>query len=424
MASIMVLFMNFLTYAQSSNWKLTLNDVRVNRQREGSGDRPYFNIIYFRVKFAQPGSTVVEVHSREPHDWVSKREYNLGILRRGDHMSEGEQLTIPWWIANEEWRNVPMQSISSLIRRFPTEGNRVVDGVEIFGAMIVSIDNNNTPPHFVRDMLGKIANNLRPFFQRFENRSFALSTALALSSEATAESTISALQKQLLNATNVFGTSDAIDWTLGSTFNIDRITGVHIFLFPNLSDFATMDRNGVSGCGGAPTCFNWAALIAPPSEFRNREFIFSGEGAEYRVRANLIPTSCDFSNEIRNIRIKTRTGDDDLRGGSEAKVGLVLTSGRIVTVGVLNENRGLGSRSDFTQEFRMTEVVNVSDVSAIRIFFTPGSCIGCTGDNWDLAAIDFTYTGRTSTRRNLFSKQEVKRFTGESREHRLVLTCR
>ncbi|MEM6725398.1 MAG: hypothetical protein AAF598_15260, partial [Bacteroidota bacterium] len=188
-----------------NNWQLILESVTVEQQRENDGDRPYLNVIYFRSKIGKRGSTKVEVRSREPNDWVSKREYNNGRLSRGDHMSNREMLNIPFWMGHHEWRNVNVVPL-----------NQAHKG-EIFGALVIAMDNNNTPPHVVRNLLQKIADLAAQFLrQEVESSRILLS---ASGGQIIDEDEIKDMAIDMVSA------SDIIDllfqYTVGSTFNPD-----------------------------------------------------------------------------------------------------------------------------------------------------------------------------------------------------------
>ena len=58
--------------AEADDIRLLLDRVQVVREREASGDRPYFATIAFRSTLNRRGSTSLRVIENEPHDWVSK----------------------------------------------------------------------------------------------------------------------------------------------------------------------------------------------------------------------------------------------------------------------------------------------------------------------------------------------------------------
>src|SRR5262249_12575370 len=126
----------------------------------GGGDRPYFNLITFQTQMFTPGSTKVQVIEREPHDWVSKDEFNgNGTLLKGkDHMLEGDSLPIPNWMGQFEWNGgqwLDLQNVKTL--------NDLK--VMLLGAVIISVDNHNTPPGMIRDLLDQAAQGLNSQLQ-------------------------------------------------------------------------------------------------------------------------------------------------------------------------------------------------------------------------------------------------------------------
>ena len=82
----------------TSTLRLRLEDVTVQQARERDGDRPYFPALWFRSKLNTRNSTQVQLREQEPHDWVSKPEWNRGRLLNADHMMRGSQLPIPAWM--------------------------------------------------------------------------------------------------------------------------------------------------------------------------------------------------------------------------------------------------------------------------------------------------------------------------------------
>jgi hypothetical protein len=130
------------------NFRMKFANVRVVRQREASGDRPYFYTLFFRLPLVGRGAITVDALGFEPNDWVSKPEYN----RSGrDHMSAGQSLPLPFWMSEHTW---------SRITPGTTTGTPIVLP-EVMGAIVISFDNNNTPPHVMKGLLTKVSGLLR-----------------------------------------------------------------------------------------------------------------------------------------------------------------------------------------------------------------------------------------------------------------------
>jgi hypothetical protein len=186
-----------------ATWRLNLDRVRVMTPREASGDRPYFASLVFRSCFGGVGTSRVDVIERQPHDWVSKPEYRGAVrLLRGDHMTRNEMLPIPEWMGRFEWAGLPLVDVGSsgLPARPPW----------IFGVVIFSFDNNNTPPHVIRNILNTVRENMLGVLRSGVERATGVSNV------------VSQLSEGVENFRNAF------QLTVGSTFNPDKPTGIHL----------------------------------------------------------------------------------------------------------------------------------------------------------------------------------------------------
>lgn len=378
-----------------SNWQLFLDDVTTTRIRESSGDRPYFNVIYFRSRINQAGSAVVELRSREPNDWVSKREYNLGRIR-GDHMNAGENLLIPWWMGQHEWRDIRVVSNTDLA---------AATRAEIFGAIVVSLDNNNTPPHVVRDILGKGRDILHTLLREQVESGRILGNAISGNFSPLAQRA-ETLAREAVSGIKIIEYLTQL--TVGSTFNPDQVTGIHIFMFPAISGLTPIAQQGSFNLPGGPV--TWSMNIATPAAF-NRTLAFTGSGAQYSVRARLAEAPCTANPTISSLTIRVRTGEDDLRQNSQAEAFVILRDGRTVNQN-LNNGANWPNRSDNRQTLRLPANVRLTDISTFGLRFASGSCLGCTGDNWNVDALSVS-AGTTL----LLSRQgfPLERFTADSR---------
>ncbi|NJN23121.1 MAG: hypothetical protein HC810_00195 [Acaryochloridaceae cyanobacterium RL_2_7] len=129
-----------------STWRMNLSELEIIRQREASGDRPYFAIIQFRSRFGTRGSTQVNVISHEPHDWVSKPALRGTLPSGRDHMFAGERTTLPFWMREIEWRNLNQVSDPRVDGRLDPARLEAALRMDVVGVVIVGLDNNNTPP--------------------------------------------------------------------------------------------------------------------------------------------------------------------------------------------------------------------------------------------------------------------------------------
>jgi hypothetical protein len=163
----------------------------------------------FRSCFGGSGTSNVQLVEREPHDWVSKPEHRGGVrLARGDHMSAGETLRIPSWMGRFEWGGLPLADVS---RGLPTSAPW------LFGVAIVSFDNNNTPPHVIRNIMQTLRGNLQRVLQA------EVETGRVLTWGA---DDWGRLQQALTGGLETF--RNAFQLTVGSTFNPDKPTGIQL----------------------------------------------------------------------------------------------------------------------------------------------------------------------------------------------------
>ena len=268
-------------------WRLDLDRVTVVRARESGGDRPYFVALPFSSCFGREGTSQVTLVEREPHDWVSKPEYRAGVrLARGDHMSAGESLPIPDWMGHFEWAGLPMAEVS---RGTPTSPPW------FFGVVLLEFDNNNTPPHVIRNMMGRVRDNLLGVL-----RSEVESTDILFWSS----DDWGRLQMQMSAGLGTF--VDAFQLTIGSTFNPDKPIGIHLLAWYAATDTINMRQAPptfqLTFTGGDRVEASQQLQRPRPGAF---SLDFRGSGSVTRVDARL---ERDGGEPLSWQRVNERTG--------------------------------------------------------------------------------------------------------------------
>ncbi len=363
------------TAQAQDNWRLYLDTVRVEQAREGGGDRPYFNTIIFRSRLMTPGSTQVELRSREPNDWVSKSEYNFGGLRGGNHMLAGDQLAIPWWMGQHEFRDV----------RIVKTSDPDVLHAEIFGAMIVSLDNNNTPPHLVRGQLQKVVDQVTQVLREQVETGAILGCFISPNCFTDTLGGIG-LRNDLF---------ELLGLAIGSTFNPDQLTGVQILLFPTLDGYNFNLPPIVKNGYGGPFTIGVPVLRTPTN--LSGTLRFEGSGARYSVNYRFLRDTDKAETPATALTWYIRTGEDDLRAGSQAQAYATLCDGREITL-ALNNGAEWGKRSNNYRTLFLPAGTRLGDLRTIGLRFAPGSSGAFdTGDNWDVDAVKVLYSTPTGS---------------------------
>lgn len=383
-----------LAAVQRKSYRIEINQVRVERQREGSGDRPYLVMMPFQTRFNTPRTTSVRLVESEPHDWVSKRQYNRGLGGR-DHMRRGDRLNLPWWMGNAEFRRVEVRD--DVLR----------EGMPwLFGAVIVSLDNNNTPPHVVRNLLKQVRARLEGLL-RTEVERGRLLRGVALNRDAM----IRRIRERVPGlAGDLVKNLDAniFDWTFGSTFNPDKITGIQVYLWPGMTGVAAGSTSGTQRLAG--DTLHWRAEWGtPPNTIQPLNFTARGSNAEYRYSGVLRELRPD-SRGVSHADILLKTGHDDLRSGSQLTVTLHGARGQRAVFPNINRSRSLPQHSDaqFTQ--RLPAGWRASDLHRVDLRFT-GS-----GDNWDFEGIGVRLRGSV-TQVALIDTDDIRIASGRTRSY-------
>ncbi len=366
------------------SWRLRLDRVTVDDQRESGGDRPYFITIVFRSRIACSHSTVVSVVEREPHDWVSKSEYQHGArLRRGDHMSPGESLAIPAWMGTVTWDAMPVVATNA--------AGVPLDLPWVFGAMVLAIDNNNTPPHEMRRLGEQVAANLQAVLQANVEPVSALRLARAGLPREAQDSLAIQLGRGLDDFERI------LQMTVGSAFQPDRVVGIQVFLWPAVQGLPRQDLAFPIRLSQPRSSIGVQIHQQAPAPFE-RTLQFEGSGARYTVSARLERVSVPVADTltIRALQLGITTGDDNLRDDSDVQLlvefrdprtGNVMLAPFAVNRNARGQRYGLGSR----QEWQKLERVegrqwHVGDIRRVGVRFEQGGG-GVGKDNWDMDAV-------------------------------------
>ncbi len=397
-------------------WRLKLQDVRVIQQRERDGDRPYFAIIQFRSRFATRNSTVVNVLCHEPHDWVSKREFRGSLPANQTHLHQNQQVNLPFWMQEIEWRGASAIPSPFVGDRFDlARATPEIARTEILGVDVIGLDNNNTPPHAVRNLLNLISNALEQTLREKVERS-AVVQAADPQFQRNLESRLEDI------ATSMISIENAVDLlgqlTIGSTFNPDQITGIQVLVIPALDSFPTKQ--------GSRTINLPTTVTAGPVEARSvtralqpwsDTWTFKGSGAEYRVQASLNRAPC--SSQIRHLTVSMLSGDDGLRQNSVLSLELEVT-GREPMILSLGEGDGDRRHSMIRRTVNLSQPIQRNDLKKIGLRFSSSSGAFEGHDNWTLGALHVHHGSETLL---ATSGNPLVRFSGNNRRAMFDVSC-
>lgn len=414
------------TPAAADQVRFQLRDVRIETQREASGDRPYFTALAFRVRLCNARTPpVVEVLEREPHDWVAYSEHNGGRLAT-DHMFRGSTVPVPTWMGEHTFNNV------TLLPFIQPNGNFVVlSDVEILGVAYFSFDNNNTPPHVIRGLMndarGILQTVLHTELQRQRPPVDGQPRGCAAVLRGMTGGDPGIFSRNLQTELQAVAGRVIDGWriaevlfqlTLGSTFNSDQPTGVNIVMVPTVTG---LPAEFAAAAGGPPTEYRIPTVgaiqvqttLLSPVTTTNTALTFTGAGADYRSRFNLHVTASAPVQNATQVRLRIRTGGDDLRGGNDNVFASVRVARRWRREVQLN--RGGERWADNTSHDVMIPIgtTPVSDIEAIRLRTTFGG--GTGGDNWNMDSIQVDWRGMGGVGGAL-GTHGFKRFTGDERE--------
>jgi hypothetical protein len=384
-----------------------MDNVVVDEARDSGGDRPYFATILFQTQFFTPNSTLVQVVDRQPHDWVSKNEYNgNGTLLKGiDHMLPGDSLPIPSWMGQMEWDNLMWNTVPDLIK----QGN-LKPPIMVLGAAVVAIDNENTPPDQIHNLLTQLANGLQQqLVAQVESGSILSGISLLNPQQAAAD-----LTQRFINLGNTAVLSikpDVIGLLVTSIGNPDIPVGVHLLVMPVIPGITAQAGSDTVNIPGCSVSLNF--LARSPENFATT-LVFRGCSAAYRVNARIVPDFVPPPPPQNNnqpdptladtITISTFTGSDDLRSASTAQATIGIKGRSPMVVNLNDPNQGFDSNKPQSRTFVISPPARYGDIESITLHVVQGQCGGCTDDNWDVDSLNVTCNGVNLGTQQLLAK--------------------
>jgi hypothetical protein len=114
--------------------------------------------------------------------------------------------------------------------------------------------------------------------------------------------------------------------------------------------------------------------------------------------------------EVRGLSITIRTGDDDLRGGSDVSVRVPGVTTAFVS---LNGGAGLGNGSVHTGSITLPPGTRAEQVTSLEFRYRSGDCVACTTDNWNVDELLVSYSSPGGVSGSLFAARghPLVRFT-------------
>jgi len=389
-----------------------LDNITVNEARNQDGDRPYFITILFQTQLNTPGSTTVRVVESEPHDWVAK-DNNPILLGGADRMRPGKSLPIPKWMGTFQWENIQwntMQGLTSQCLQDPQcaqDPNTFKPQIMLMGAAVMALDNHNTPPHMLRDLVNRLANGLKQeLVAQVETGN--IMNGLMLLFILNPPQALNALQDRLKQLADDAAQRmkldfwDALGVLIGSLCDPDMPVGANVMLFPALPGIPQVSSTNefpfpIVNCSG-PTGFGSVGvqtLVRPPDNFATT-LPFVGMGAVYRVNARMVP---DFvpppppPNQpdpyvATIVRISVHTGGDNLNSDSTAQATITIKNRSPETFNLNFPNQGFDDYKDNPQnqrDFPLSSPAPYLDLLSItvRVVQQDPNC-NAFCDNWNV----------------------------------------
>ena len=400
---------------QAVPWRLTLERVHVEQQREGGGDRPYFVSVAFESQLFRRGTTRVEVVEREPHDWVSKPEYRAtGRVAAGrDHLFVGESLPIPAWMGDVRWQPVIL-----------AEPDLSAANARLFGVIVLGFDNNSTPPHAMRG-LAEQAGVWLDRFLRERVESGRIASAVNLRTGTVSEEALNAqfleFGLQILHELDAGRILETLfQATVGAAFNPDKLVGVHVLLFPAVQGIALAERSKAFSVPLLGEDVQVRLLVATP-EVMNRTLLFEGDGARYTVPFRLTSAQFAATAPEGQLDLRLASGRDGVRRNSRARAVVTLRDGRTGPTAELNNGAEWADFSEHEAIVLLPPGTRLGDVEHLTVTYESGS----TGpfdsyDNWDLDAVTVALDGGAGVVKVARGRPLI-RFTGDTRTFTIPL---
>lgn len=399
-------------------WRLSIEEIRVAQARESGGDRPYFSIIQFQSRFSSRRSTEVSVISHEPHDWVSKSNLRGRLPAGGDHMFAGELTEPPFWHKTLEWRDLRVLPAPPAGRVSPGDIDPRLVNLPIVGAVILMFDNNNTPPHNVRNLSVRLAEKIEEVLDEEVARSNVLA-ALRPDFRRGLERRIEALAEDLFSDAEI--AELALQMTVGSTFNPDKLIGLQVVMLPALDSFPVSESTRLLPnlpliTDGRVPARTLVRSLQPWEE----TLAFSGSGADYLVRVDLDRVACTDGGPIESLSVSMLSGDDGLRDNSTLTLELDRGPGRSALSVNLGRGDGDSRHSAFVRTARLPEAMPRAQLRGLRLRQDSGGSPTQGRDNWTLNALEVRAGDTVLASR---SGQPLHRFTGQQPVLELSLAC-
>lgn len=409
----LLLALGSAAHAQDT-WELSLNDVTVERARESGGDRPYFAVLTFQAQALNRRATRVELYEREPHDWVSKPEYRGSTrLRLGAHMSQGETLPVPDWMGRH---------LFDPVTTVPAGASSLEQAsAPIYGLLIVALDNNNTPPHAIRETLSVV----RDWFERFLDEQIGRGQiASTIQDGRINEDTLESAFRDFIG--EAFSDLDkglvlktAVDYAVGSWGNPDHLVGLHALVFPAIADADEIRQTTFIDVPVLATdTVGVSFRVGPPTALTREPLIFEGSGARYQLRVSLTSARPTADLHVGGLTLRIRTGDDDLREGSHIRATAYDRRGVSLGSTDLNGGQRWADRQEHTVRLPFRSPVLLADVGRVDLAFTSGP--GLSGDGWKVDMISVFENPATSA---LWSRQgrPLHEFSGDRPSYSITL---
>jgi hypothetical protein len=363
---------------------LDLLDVTVEDPHDASGgDRPYFATILFQTQGSTDGSTVVSVVDQPPHDWVAQ----AGI----DHMHAGDSLPIPRWMGAMEWNDLQWHTIPDLI-----QNSIAHPPIMVMGALVIAMDNRNTPPGAIHDLLTQLATALQQQLVT-DVESGNLFTGITWLNQVQAAQQLNTRAIALANAAIAKVQPDLIGLLISSLGDPDIPIGVNLLLMPAVPGLGTLSA---SGTVSIPSFCNLSVnlLERSPVNFSTQLF-FRGCNASYRVNARVTP---DFvpptppPNQpdptlVEIVSVETKTGDDDLRSDSTAQATIKIKNRSSVVFNLNDPNQGFSAGSSHSKTILLSPPAPYLDIESITLHVVQGG--GVSDDNWDVDGLTVKCNG-------------------------------